>query len=217
MLRVEFHCHTCYSKDSLVGLIDLREVAGKKGLDRVVITDHNNFQGAQEAHSLDPSFFIMGEEIMALEGELIGVFMHEFIPPGLPAFKTIQLLRQQGATIIVPHPFDSFRKGGWNQADLISITPHIDAIEIYNARCLSPLFNARAKDYARAHHLATTAGSDSHSLTEVGTSIVLLSNFIDSSSLKQALLVAELKTHLSPPWVHLYSRYAAWKKKRKRN
>lgn len=40
-LRIEFHCHTIYSKDSLVSIEKLLETCKRKGIDRIVITDHN--------------------------------------------------------------------------------------------------------------------------------------------------------------------------------
>lgn len=215
MIKAEFHCHTCYSKDSLVTIQDLNAVARKKGLDRVVVTDHNAIQGALEASALDPSRFIIGEEIMTFEGELIGIFISELVPPGLSAIKTIEILRDQGAFITVAHPFDALRAGGWQLKDLENILPHIDAVEVFNARCMLPWFNSRAERFASLNSIASTVGSDSHTLIELGTATLTLPTFSDPSSLKTALASAQQNTHLSMPWVHLYSRYAAWWKKYK--
>ncbi len=46
---VEFHCHTYASKDSLTKIHDLVAIAHKRGLDRLVITDHNTISGALKA------------------------------------------------------------------------------------------------------------------------------------------------------------------------
>ncbi|MBK9600694.1 MAG: PHP domain-containing protein [Anaerolineales bacterium] len=48
-LTLEFHCHTHASKDSLTRPEDLVRVARRKGLDRLVITDHNSIAGARAA------------------------------------------------------------------------------------------------------------------------------------------------------------------------
>jgi predicted metal-dependent phosphoesterase TrpH len=53
MLRVEFHCHTILSKDSLTRPRDLVDACRRKGIDRVVVTDHNTIAGAQAAQALD--------------------------------------------------------------------------------------------------------------------------------------------------------------------
>ena len=83
MLRVEFHCHTVYSSDSLMRPEDLVRVCRKKGIDRLVVTDHNTIRGALEAKSIDPELVIVGEEIRTSRGELLGAFMTEEIPRGL--------------------------------------------------------------------------------------------------------------------------------------
>ena len=46
-LKVDFHCHTEFSKDSLTRIPDLLKAARAAGLDRVVITDHNGLEGAE--------------------------------------------------------------------------------------------------------------------------------------------------------------------------
>jgi hypothetical protein len=213
MINVEFHCHTRYSKDSLVKIPDLLATCKKKGLDRLVVTDHNNILGAREANALDPDRFIIGEEIMTQQGELLGIFVQEHIPSGLDAVETIDILRSQSAFISVSHPFDVFRKGHWDENDLLNILPRIDAIEVFNSRCMDPQFNKHAQDFASQHHLLGTVGSDSHSLGEVGTASLTLPGFSDTTSLIHALQMAHQNIHLSPPWVHFYSRYAAWRKK----
>jgi predicted metal-dependent phosphoesterase TrpH len=212
MIKTEFHCHTCYSKDSLVKVEDLASLCNKKGLHKLVITDHNTIEGAIIAYNSDPERFIIGEEIMTQQGEILGIFVKEEIPPNLSAQETIKLLRLQGAFISVSHPFDKFRKGHWMLYDLNEISFSIDAIEVFNSRCLLPHFNLDAIIYAQQHHLAGTVVSDAHSLGEIGTAALLLPDFTDTASLKQAIKLSEPQVHLSGPWVHLYSRYAAWRR-----
>jgi predicted metal-dependent phosphoesterase TrpH len=212
LFKTEFHCHTNYSKDSLVTLRDLVTTCRKKGIQRLVVTDHNAIVGALQAHELDPTLFIVGEEIMTQQGELLAIFVQELVPAGLPASEAIALLRSQGAFISVSHPFDSARSGHWRTEDLLSITPKIDAIEIFNSRCISPNSNILAADFSYKHHLPGTVGSDSHSLREVGTSTLTLPDFHDAATLKSALMMAEPHVRLSGPWVHFYSIYARWRK-----
>jgi predicted metal-dependent phosphoesterase TrpH len=213
-VRVEFHVHTCYSKDSLVSIEKLREECIKKGIQRLVVTDHNNIEGAIIAQQLDPVLFITGEEIMTQEGELLAIFVKERIQPGLTASETIGILRSQGAFISVAHPFDSARSGYWGADNLDKILPSIDAIEVFNARCIAKDANKQARQYAENHNLLVTVGSDAHTLGEVGQSTLTLPDFSNVESLKAALKVAELDVHMSSPWVHFYSSYARWKKQR---
>ncbi len=179
-----------------------------------MVTDHNSVVGAFLARELDPSLFIVGEEIMTQQGELLAFFVQELVPAGLPASEAIARLHSQSAFISVSHPFDTTRSGHWQPDDLLAITPTIDAIEIYNSRCLSPKSNIRAANFSYEHHLLGTVGSDSHSLREVGTSTFTLPNFHDAATLKSALMLAEPHVRPSGPWVHFYSSYARWRKQK---
>jgi len=68
-LSVEFHCHTVFSKDSLTSPRKLVETCRRRGIDRVVVTDHNTISGALAAQVIDPELVIVGEEIMTTKGE----------------------------------------------------------------------------------------------------------------------------------------------------
>ena len=212
MVHLEFHCHTIYSSDSLLTPARLLAACQRKGIIRVVITDHNTLTGALEAQQLDPQRVILGEEIMTQRGELLAAFVKEEVPPGLTPSETIERLRLQGAFISVSHPFDAFRKGHWDLPDLVEILPAIDAIEIFNSRCLKPEFNKDAQDFARQHGLAGTAGSDAHTAAELGRAMMVLPDFQTPSELKSAILQAEYRMKLSSPWIHFTSRYAVWRK-----
>jgi predicted metal-dependent phosphoesterase TrpH len=205
MIKTEFHCHTTYSKDSSVRIQDLVIACDKKGIQKLVITDHNTIVGALEAQKLDPYRFIIGEEILTQQGELLGIFVKDEIPAGLSAMKTIELLRDQGAFISVSHPLDAFRSGHWELSDLLSIVSCIDAIEVFNARCLLPRFNTRARVFSQLHKLLGTVGSDVHSIGEVGKATLTLPDFEDAPSLKFALTLAQPHVCLSGPWVHFQS------------
>ena len=213
MLNVDFHCHTCYSKDSLTTLESLLEACQQKGIDRLVITDHNTIAGRTRARELDSQRFIVGEEIMTSAGELLAVYVQEEVPGRLPPMQAIQRLREQGAFISVSHPFDRMRSGGWQLPDLLQILPLIDAIETFNARCLWQGFNRNAQAFARQHGLPGTVGSDAHTLSELGQAALSLPDFDDPASLREA--IRQGQPHLRPSgfWVHFFSRYARMKKK----
>jgi predicted metal-dependent phosphoesterase TrpH len=216
MLRVEFHCHTYFSKDSLTRVEALLLACRRRGIDRVVITDHNSTGGAVLAQKIDPERVIVGEEIMTQQGELLAAFVREELPKGLPAREAIDRLRGQGAFISVSHPFDRQRSGAWSEQDLLEITPFVDAIEIYNSRCLSEKPNLLAQAFARAHHLLGTAGSDAHIPWEIGRGTLLVPPFHTAAELKQALSQAQIDGHLSGAWVHGASTAARLYKKLKR-
>lgn len=212
MLRVEFHCHTIYSKDCLMRVENLLAACRRKGIDRIVITDHNTTDGAFEAQKIDSQRIIIGEEIKTQKGELLAAYLQEEIPPGLTPMETIARLREQGAYISVSHPFDQLRSGHWQVNDLLEISPLVDAIEIFNARCMSADFNRQAAKFAEQHEIVGTVGSDAHAAFEIGRAAMLLPDFHDANSFKEVLPHAEFETQLSSPLVHFTSRYAVWYK-----
>ena len=215
MLKVEFHCHTNASKDSLTRPADLVKAARKKGIDRLIITDHNSIAGARAASLLDPELVIIGEEIMTTRGEILASFVTDEVPARLTPKETIKQLKDQGAFISVSHPFDELREGGWQENDLLDILPDVDAIEIYNSRCMFPRFNRRAKEFAVKHNLAGTVGSDAHAAFEVGRSVLLLDPFTGPQEMRAVIRRGIPQVKWSPWWFHLTSRYASTVKKLK--
>ena len=213
MLRVEFHCHTIASKDSMTRPRDLVETCRRKGIDRVVVTDHNTIEGARAAQKLDPERVIVGEEILTTRGEILAAFVKEEIPAGLTPQETIRRLKEQGAFISVSHPFDRFREGGWREDDLLEILPMVDAIEVYNSRCMNPKFNHEAKRFAEKHNIPGTVGSDAHAAFELGRSVLLLEQFEGPEGMRNVIRKGIPQVRWSPPWFHLSSRFASIRKK----
>jgi predicted metal-dependent phosphoesterase TrpH len=212
ILRMEFHCHTEYSKDSLVSVEQMLAVCRARNIDRVVVTDHNLIEGALAAQALDPERVVVGEEILTQQGELLAAYVTEEVPKGLPALETIDRLRAQGAFISVSHPFDVTRSGHWELDDLAEIAPLVDAVEVFNARCLLPRFNHQAAAFAAEHDLLGTVGSDAHTRPEYGRAVMLLPAFSDAHSLKQAVAAARSETRYSGLGVRFGSRYAVLNK-----
>ena len=212
MIRTDFHTHTSDSKDSLTSPEQLVTAARRRGLDRIVVTDHNSITGALSAHALDPELVIVGEEIMTTQGEILAAFVTEEIPRGLSPQETIRRLRGQGAFIGVSHPFDRWRSGAWKPEDLLEIAPLVDAIEVFNARCLFREDNAKALEFSCQHSLPGTAGSDGHAALEVGAACLVTPPFSGPDELRMVIREGKVQGRLSPFWVHFASSYARWRK-----
>jgi predicted metal-dependent phosphoesterase TrpH len=213
LLKVDFHTHTDASKDSLTTPGQLVKQAIQRGLDRVVVTDHDTVSGALAAREIDPVRIIVGEEIMTSKGELLAAFVENEIPRGLSPIDAIARLREQEAFISVSHPFDAWRSGAWQVNDLLEILPLVDAIEVFNARCMRPGSNQDAVRFAEEHHITGTGGSDAHAAFELGAGYLHVMNFNSAGELRQVIRAGKTGGHPSPFWVHFFSRYAAWKKK----
>ncbi|HET9908907.1 MAG TPA: PHP domain-containing protein [Anaerolineales bacterium] len=213
MLKVEFHCHTSASGDSLTRPRALVDTCRRKGIDRVIVTDHNSIEGARAAYQIDPELVIVGEEIATTRGEILAAFVTEEIPKGLSPAETIRRLKNQGAFISVSHPFDEWRSGGWREEDLLEILPEVDAIEVYNSRCMLPRFNREARTFAEKHNIPGTVGSDAHAAFELGRSLIILEPFAGPDELRKVIRAGFPLVRWSPPWFHVTSRYATIRKK----
>ena len=212
--KIELHSHTIYSKDCLTQLNDLPEICRQKGIDKLAITDHNRAAGALNAFRLFPILVIPGEEIMTTDGELLAWYIREEVPAGLTPEETIRLLRDQGAMIGVAHPFDRYRKGAWTAESLERIVDQVDAIEVFNSRCLKQEDNDRALAFAEQQGKLMTCGSDAHIRREYGKSTLLAEPFASTGDgLRQALQTAERHEELSDFAVHFGTRYAKWVKR----
>ncbi len=211
---VELHSHTIYSKDCLIRLDSLPDICRRRGIDKLAITDHNNVQGALLAARLYPMLIIPGAEIMTTAGEILAWYIREEVPSGLSPRETIARLRDQGALIGVAHPFDRHRKGAWRLDDLLEIVELVDAIEVFNARCLHPADNEKALAFAEQHGKIKTCGSDAHLPREFGRAVLRVEPFANhAEGLRVALQQAARQEALSPYTVHLGSTYAKWVKR----
>lgn len=212
-ISVDFHCHTNASRDSQASPEAVIRFAHMRGLDRLVITDHNTIDGALAARTYDPELVIIGEEIMTTHGEILAAYVSHPIPPGLSPKESIKRLRDQGAFISVSHPFDSWRSGSWQLEYLLDISSQVDAVEVFNARCMVPNSNLRASRFAMNNHVAGTAGSDAHAAFEIGHAWLELPQFTNSDELREVITIGKVRGRQSPFWVHLLSRYASLRKR----
>jgi predicted metal-dependent phosphoesterase TrpH len=211
--KVELHSHTHYSKDCLISFASVIETCKRKGIDKIAITDHNTAEGALALAKLAPDLIIPGEEIMTTQGEILAFFVKETIPAGLTPDETIRRLRDQGAVISVSHPYDRLRKGAWEEEELLKIVDKVDALEVFNSRCIFAEDNDKSKAFAQAHGKLGTVGSDGHIAYEYGHATLQMQPFEGAGDFFEALKTAQQVTSVSPSWVHLFSTYAKWNRK----
>lgn len=211
--NVDLHNHTLWSKDCLMKFEAIIRLCEQRNIHRIAITDHNTAEGALAMKKLAPDLVIVGEEIMTTQGELLAYFVSESVPRGLSPDETIRRLRDQSAVISVSHPFDRLRKGAWDEKELLKIIDRVDAIEIFNARCVYSEDNQKARDFAQKHGLLGTIGSDSHIGAEYGTGMARMQPFSNPVEFLESLRRAEYIERLSPNYVHVGSTIAKWSKK----
>ena len=144
------------SHDCSIGVEELLDHAEAEGLGAIAVTDHNVFGGALEAVELARGrdlVVIPGEEIKTDDpGEVIGLFLSEEIPRGMPFADTIAAIRAQGGLVYLPHPFDRLHAIP-DPATLHRHLADIDVFEVYNARLLFEAYNDEALRFARKYNL----------------------------------------------------------------
>ncbi len=211
LVKAEFHCHSIYSSDSLATLESLILEARKKGIQRLAITDHSNMEGALIAKKMDPELIVVGEEVKTIRGEILAYYLTEKLPKGIKPEEAFKRLKDQGAFISLSHPFDTQREH-WTEEEVERYLPYLDAIEVFNSRCMSREPNRHAAEIARKLGIPGMVGSDAHIPWEMGRASLTLPAFQDAQSLREAVKSATAETRLSSPLVHFSSRYAYMKK-----
>jgi predicted metal-dependent phosphoesterase TrpH len=207
-MKVDFHVHTCYSKDSLTSLEAVMEACRKQCLDKVAITDHNTIAGAWALLDMAPDLVIVGEEIKTDVGEIIAYFLEEEVPKGLPVREAIARVREQGGVVGVPHPLDRLRREAMGLTHLLTIIEQVDLLEVFNARTTFPSDNRRALDLTREWGLLATAGSDAHIAWEIGRAYVEMPAFNDKDEFLRSLARGQIVGRLTNPLIHLASTWA---------
>ncbi len=192
-INADLHMHSNFSKDCTHTVESIIRTAREIGLGAIALTDHNEIKGAFLARELaegDP-FVIVAEEIKSKEGEVIGLFLQEYIPPKLSFDETLSRIKEQGALVYVPHPFDALRTTPTYQT-LVDNLHRIDVIEIYNAKVALSSFNLSAERFAAKYNIVAGAGSDAHVLQALGTAMLRMPKFDDPESFMAALWEADI-------------------------
>jgi hypothetical protein len=207
-IRIDMHLHTHRSFDCLNDPHALLAVAAARGIDMICVTDHNQIRTALELKQRYPERVIVGEEVKTAEGvDVIGLFIHTLIPKGTPARTACDLIHEQGGLVYVPHPFARGKGGGGRILEVIA--EQVDAVEGFNARLHDPALNGRAVAWAVQRSLPLGAGSDAHTLAEVGRAYVEVPPFADdAASFRAALAAGTITGTSSSPMVHIASTYA---------
>nr|WP_321497833.1 PHP domain-containing protein [uncultured Methanolobus sp.] len=169
-MKFDLHVHSCYSKDSNASLDDILEHAAANGLDGFAICDHDRIEGgfacARRAQEIGSKLIVIpGVEVSSSKGHILALGIREPIEPGLSPEETIKKAREQGAVVIIPHPFKLTSHGIGYIEGLDA-----DAIEVLNSRCVTDGPNNKARKAAEELGFPMVGGSDSHEAEMVGRS-----------------------------------------------
>jgi predicted metal-dependent phosphoesterase TrpH len=216
LLKADLHIHTEYSMDCSVPLEQIINRCQELGINCIAIADHGTAEGALKIQAMAPFKVIVAEEILTPHGEIMGMFLKETIPSGLSVEQTISRIRAQDALVCIPHPFDTLRGSALSTKMLEKFVEQIDIVEVFNARALLPYGSNRAQLFAQKHDLRGSAGSDAHTLGEIGNAYVEMPEFNGRDDFLKALAKGKVCGHRSSPLVHFASSWNRLKSLKRR-
>lgn len=172
------HIHTKYSFDGMMSPSKIVEYAKRRGINILLICDHDSFEGARQAldyaYSKGIDIYIpFSAEIKTEYGDIIVVlndFDENLNISELKKFETlIHVVKNKGGVIILPHPYCQHR-------DIERIAMKVDCIEVFNSRC-SEQQNQKALNLCMQLNKVPIYGADAHLFSELDNVIVSYSNF----------------------------------------
>jgi predicted metal-dependent phosphoesterase TrpH len=191
---------------------DIVKRCQKLGINCVAVADHDAVEGGLKMQAIAPFKVIVAEEILTFSGEVMGLFLKKRISSGIPLETAIAAIKEQGGLVSIPHPFDPVRGLRLNADEFNKLVTQIDLIEVFNSRVLSPQINSKALHFAREHNLPGIAGSDAHTISEIGNVIVELNDFNNPVEFLVALKQAKIQGKRASPFVHFNSTWAKVRK-----
>ena len=197
-MRVDMHLHSMWSGDATTTPDELAAAVAETGIDVLCLTDHNTVNGALELAESGHlgCRVVVGEELRTSTGEIIGLFLTERLPFGLPPAEAVSRIRDQGGLVYIPHPFDPVRHC-LNEDALYGLARDggIDAVEVFNAKTSLQSLNRRAAAFAEEFDLPAGAGSDAHEPSAIGAAFAEMPDFVDAPSFLAALRAGSVVGH----------------------
>ncbi len=188
--KIDFHVHTYHSYDSLNRPANIIKHAKKRGLDAVVVVDHETIKGGQETAKLESEdiLVIPSVEIRTNIGDIVGLWVNQEIE-SREYHEVIEEIHGQSGLTTLPHPYHLH-----NLPD--DICEHVDLVEINNARAM-PGRNKMAAELAAKHNMPTCSGSDGHFTWEIGNAFTEFEDIPGSrDELKEIMFKGRRKNHV---------------------
>lgn len=212
MLKADLHIHTECSFDCCTPLRAVVERCQKKGINCVAVADHGTIAGAVKLRETAPFKVVVAEEVLTPVGEVMGMFLREEVPSNIPLEEAIARIKDQGALVCLPHPFDYMRGLNRKMVSMEWLAPHVDVVEVFNARALPlPRADRKARRFAAEHGLLCSAGSDAHTPGEIGHAYVEMPEFETVDDFRAALAQGRIRGRRSCPTVHALSMWQTFK------
>ena len=191
---MDSHIHSEYSPDSSSRIDDILEVANKRNIDIIAISDHNTVDGTSEVMAKTRNTDILAIpsiEVSSTLGHILGFGCEENIPRDLSPQETIDRIHDVGGLAIIPHPYCFYRHGLLCKIDYKELK--IDAIETKNARFIVGYCNGKAKKLSKKENIPELGASDAHYWKFVGDCYSLIDAEKDIDSVLKSIKKGKTK------------------------
>ncbi len=194
-MKWETHCHTVYSNrrhrrfDALNTPREMIEAAIRKGLQGMIITDHDSVAGSlagrKVARGYEDFKVVPGAEVTSSSGHILAIGIENNVPRGLIVEETVERIHDLGGIAIASHPFSSRVRPSLGEECLKT-----DGVEVFNATNRGDS-NSRALFLAQTHGRRGTAGSDAHWERTVGNAGIVCDDPLEDITHGRARLFGE--------------------------
>lgn len=226
-IKLDMHIHSEYSHDGDVSVAEIAALAKAKGMNALVITDHDSIRSYQKARAYQSDDFLVipGVEYTTTRGHMLVYFIDIFAEDAgirknsdgkYPFEEIVRFVKEHDGLLIAAHIF-KHAKRPLAFEPLLDVLRAADGLEIYNGRC-SALFqyaNAGARDLAANRKMPFSAGSDGHAKHEMFRAYRIL-EFEDNEPVTMTSLKAKLRetsgAYFSRPTPSLFITYTKLRK-----
>lgn len=165
-MLIDLHVHTCASPCSRLPLDEIISNAAACGLNGVCITDHHSVDAlrhivpGKQSNGLQ---VFVGQEYSTRHGDFLIFGPQAPLPAGLSAEQLMADVARQNGIAVAAHPFRPQRA----VSEFIIRKGLCRIVESVNGRN-SPAANHDVEQWRRRYNLVECAGSDAHTLEELG-------------------------------------------------
>lgn len=184
-MRLDLHIHSSFSRDASAPPRDIVGRCVDLGFGGFAVTDHNSIEGSLQACEVARErglVAVRAFEVSAAEGHVLAYGVAELVPRGLSTSETIDRIHAQGGVAVAAHP-KRFPSGIGLE---LARTAPFDAIEVLNGGS-SRRSNALARKVAELKRCPMTAGSDAHSLDQIGKSYSVIEDCSSEDDVLKAI------------------------------
>ena len=179
LAKADLHLHTNLG-DGTASPQRLLEVAQRRGLKVIAVTDHDHMEGCKRVQELidrgeSDIELIWGCEVTTRQGHFLGLFMKRPVKFLTHVEAAIEAIKEQGGLCVIPHPMGRLvpSLGRRKIEELLTRGYAIDGIELYNPSPANASAREQVKQLNSQWGFAGTGSSDAHFWQHIGAGYTL--------------------------------------------